>query len=72
MILFWSGTYPSDVSIDTANSEEVMTGSHITEQHTFSFRGSGQPELLNMSSYRQHGDAFPQNYELDFLDNFKD
>ena len=32
---FWGGTNPSDVSIDTTNSEEMMTGSHITELHTY-------------------------------------
>ena len=26
----WEGTNPSDVSIDTTNSKEVMVGSHIT------------------------------------------
>ena len=60
------------MSIDTANSEEVMAGSHITVQHIFKFQGSVQPELLNMTSYKPHADDLPQNYELDFLDNFKD
>ena len=69
---FLGGTNPSDVSIDTANSKEVMAGSHITEQHTFKFRGSVQPELLNMTSYKPHVDDSTQNYELDFLDNFMD
>ena len=58
----WGGTNPSDVSIDTANSKEVMACSHITEQHTFKFRGSVQPELLNMTSYKPHADGLPQNY----------
>ena len=31
-----------DVSVDTANSKEVMTGNHTTEQHTFKFRISDQ------------------------------
>ena len=65
-------TNPSDVSIDTANSEEVMTGSDITEQHAFKFWASVQPKLLNMTSYKPHADDLPQNYELDFLDNLKD
>ena len=60
------------MSIDPANSKEVMTGSHIMEQHTFKFRGSVQPELLNMTSYKPHANDLPQNYKLDFLDNFKD
>ena len=49
-----------------------MAGSHITEQHTFKFLGSVQPELLNMTSYEPQADDSPQNYELDSLDNFKD
>ena len=31
---FWDNTNPTDVSIDTVNSEEKMTGSHITESPT--------------------------------------
>ena len=31
---FWGNTNPTDVSIDTANSEEMMAGSHITKFHT--------------------------------------
>ena len=31
---FWGNANPIDVSIDTANSEEMMVGSHITELHT--------------------------------------
>ena len=31
---FWGNTNPTDVSIDTVNSEEMMAGSHITEFHT--------------------------------------
>ena len=30
---FWDNTNPADVSVDMANSEEQMTGSHITEFH---------------------------------------
>ena len=33
-VTFWNKTSPSDVSVDTANSEEQMTGSHITKFHT--------------------------------------
>ena len=68
----WGGINPSEVSIDTANSEEVMTGSHITEQHIFDFRGSVQPELLNMTPYKPPVCDLSQKYELDLLDNFKD
>ena len=31
---FWHNTNPAVVSVDTANSEEQMTGSHVTEFHT--------------------------------------
>ena len=31
---FWDNTNTADVSVDTVNSEEQMTGSHITEFHT--------------------------------------
>ena len=31
---FWGITNPTDVLIDTANREEMMAGSHITEFHT--------------------------------------
>ena len=31
---FWDNTNTTDVSIDTVNSEEKMTGSHITKFHT--------------------------------------
>ena len=32
---FWDNTNPTDMSIDTANSEEKMTGSNITKFHTY-------------------------------------
>ena len=56
--------------IATANSKEVMAGSHIMEQHTFKFHGSVQPELLNMTSYKPHVDDSFWDYNLVFLDNF--
>ena len=31
---FWGNTNPGDVSIDTRNSKEIMSGSHITDLHT--------------------------------------
>jgi len=69
---FWDGTNPSDVSIDTANREEIMAGSHITEQHTLEYQGSVQPELLNMTSYKPLAYELPQNYQLDSPNNLKD
>ena len=55
---FWGGTNPGDVSIDTTDSEEMMTGSQITESHTHKhththththtqIKKSVPPELLN-------------------------
>ena len=32
--IFWDNTNPTDVSIDTVNSEETMAGNHITKFHT--------------------------------------
>ena len=33
-VIFNQNTNPTDVSIDTVNSEEQMAGSHITKFHT--------------------------------------
>ena len=46
----WGCTDPGDVSVDTANSKEVMTGSHIMEQHTYNFCSFDQHELLNVTT----------------------
>ena len=46
----WGGTNPCDVSVDTANSTEIMADSHIIEEQTFIFCRSDQDELLNMTS----------------------
>ena len=47
---FWGNTNPCDVSIDTTNSKEMMTGSHITKQQTCEYQGPNRPELLNKVS----------------------
>ena len=44
---FCGGTNLSDISIDTTNSKEMMTGSHITELHTHKYEKPVPPELLN-------------------------
>ena len=44
---FWGNTNPTDVSINTANSEEMMTGSHITEFHTSRQEEPDTTDLLN-------------------------
>ena len=55
---FWGGINPNDVSIDTANSKEMMARSHITELHTHRCEEPVPPELLNMVPNK------PQTYDL--------
>ena len=66
----WGGTDPCDVSIDTANSAKVMAGSHITEEHTFTFPRFYQRELLNVAAQVPSEDDLSRYYDLDFLDNY--
>ena len=58
------------MSVDTANSKEVVVGSHIIEEYTFKFCGSDQHELLNVTTYKPLLDNLSRNYDLDFLNNF--
>ena len=44
---FWYSTNPTDISIDTVNSEEKMTGSHITEFYTHKDEQPGIADLLS-------------------------
>ena len=44
---FWGYTNPTDVSIYTVNSEEMMARSHITEFHTHKHKEPVTTELLN-------------------------
>ena len=69
---FWGETNQSDMSIETPNSKEIMTGNHITEHHTLKFRGSVQPELINMTPYTPQAYISPQHYQLDSPNNLKD
>ena len=69
---FWSGTNPGDVSIDTANSEEMMVGSHITEQHTHEYQVPVPPELSYAVPNKPQTYDSAQNYQLDSLNKFKD
>ena len=68
----WGHSDPSNVSIDTTNSAEIMVGSHIMEDHMFIFRRSDQHELLNMAARVPCKDDLSQYYEIDFLDNYHD
>ena len=47
---FWGNTNPPDVSSGTANSEEIMAGSYITEFHTQKHKEPVITELLNKGS----------------------
>ena len=47
---FWGNTNPTDVSIDTANSEEMIAGSNITEFHTSKQQEPVTTEWLNKVS----------------------
>ena len=40
---FWGDINPDDVSIDTTNSKEMMTGSHIIELHIYEYKKSVPP-----------------------------
>ena len=44
---FLDNTNPTDVSIDTVNSEEKMTGSHITKYHTHNDKQPIVEDLLS-------------------------
>ena len=69
---FWGGTNPSDVSIDTMNSKEMMAGSNITELHTHKYKEPVPPKLLNkVPNVSEMCDAI-QKCQLDPLDKFKD
>ena len=62
---FWGNTNPGDVSIDTANSEEMMARSHMTEQHTCEYQGPDRPELLHVASKEPKSHNSSHNYQLD-------
>ena len=69
---FWGETNPSDISIDTANNKEMMTGSHIMELHTHKYEEPVSPELLNVVPSKPQTYDSAQNYQLDSTNKFKD
>ena len=69
---FWSKTNPGDVSIDTANSKEMMAGSHITELHTHKYEEPVPPELLNKVPNIPEVCDLAHKCQLDPLDKSKD
>ena len=70
MVLFGGCIDPSDVSIDTANSAEIMTCSHIREEQIFIFHRSDPHELLHVEAHMPHEDDLLWCDELNFLDNY--
>ena len=69
---FWDNTNPTDVSIDTMNSKEMMVGRHITKLHTNKHEEPVPPELLNkVLNVPEVCDAV-QKCQLDPLDKSKD
>ena len=69
---FWGSTNPSDVSIGTTNSDEIMAESHITELHTHKCEEPVPPELLNVIPNEPQAYDLAQNYHLNFSNKFKD
>ena len=51
-----SRSNPSDVSIDTAYSAEIIAGSHIMEGSTYAFERSDPYGLIDMASHVSHKD----------------
>ena len=68
---FWGNTNPTDVSIDTTNSEEMMIGSHITEFNTHKHEELVTNELLNKVSNVPEGCDAVQRCQLDPLNKSK-
>ena len=68
---FWDETNPSYLSIDIANSKKIMTGSHITEQHTHEYQQPVPPELLYVTLNKLQAYDSPQNYQLNSPNKFK-
>ena len=64
----WSHTNPSDVSIDTASSAELIAGIHITEGSTYAFDRSDSYGLLDTTSYVSHKDGMSWYDGSAFLD----
>ena len=68
----WSHTNPSDLSIDTANSAEIIAGSHITEDSTCAFERSYPFGLIDTPSHVSDEDDMSWYDGLAFLDRFTD
>ena len=68
----WSHTNPSDVSIDTVNSAEIIAGSHITEDSTYAFERLYPFGLIDTPSHVSDEDDMSWYDGLAFIENFTD
>ena len=69
---FWGNTNPTDVSIDTTNSREMMVESHITELYTHKHKDPVPSKLFNkVPNMLEVCDAV-QKCQLDPSDKSKD
>ena len=68
----WSRSNPSDVSIDTANSAEIIAGSHITEGSTYAFERSDPYGLIDTASHVSQEDNMSWFDGSAFLNSFTD
>ena len=68
----WSYTNPSNVSIDTANSAELIASIHITEGSTYTFHRSDTYGLFDTTSHVSHKDDVSCYDGSAFLDSFTD
>ena len=68
----WSHSNPSDVSINTANSAELIAGIHITEGLTYTFESLDPYRLLDTTSHVPHEDDMSWYDGSAFLDSFTD
>ena len=68
----WSHSNPSDVSIDTANSAELIAGIHIMEGSTYTFDRLDPYGLLDTTSHVSHEDDMSWYDGSAFLDSFTD
>ena len=68
--IIWSHTNPSDVSIDIANSADIIVGIHIKEGSTYTFHRSDPYRLLDATSHMSHKDDVSWYDGSAFLDSF--
>ena len=65
-----SHSNPSEVSIERANSAEIIAGSHITKGSTYAFERSDPFGFIDTASHVSHGDDMSWYDGSAFLDSF--